>query len=301
MRRGFTLIELLVVIAIIAILIALLLPAVQQAREAARRTQCRNNMHQLGLALHNYHDAHSCFPPGFGYYCGSVCPAGSGANDSYYTWCTALLPYLDEAALYNAYNMDDASDDPSNQTVRGSVLTQYWCPSDSAPQMYAGWAQSCYATCIGSQYAGGTSWRDPWNGMFGEADKFICRIRGIDDGTSQTIAVGEICKPRVGDPNPTSPACTIVFNATTNRGWAMGNVTNVLRCTGVPINSYPLTSFQIGGGCHWPNDFGSKHEGGAFFCFADGAVRFISENVDTTTFKALGTRANNEIVDDEDY
>jgi len=91
-RRGFTLIELLVVIAIIAVLIALLLPAVQQAREAARRTQCRNNLHQIGLALHNYHDTHNCFPPGN---LGPNFSTGAGVGGHEHTWMTLILPFMD--------------------------------------------------------------------------------------------------------------------------------------------------------------------------------------------------------------
>ena len=102
-RRGFTLIELLVVIAIIAVLIALLLPAVQQAREAARRTQCRNNLHQLGLALHNYHDTHRCFPPERVY-----------GNYEMSSISTLLLPFLDEAAIYNSYNFARTPVEPLN-------------------------------------------------------------------------------------------------------------------------------------------------------------------------------------------
>jgi prepilin-type N-terminal cleavage/methylation domain-containing protein len=137
MRRGFTLIELLVVIAIIAILIALLLPAVQQAREAARRTQCRSNLHQIGLALHNYHDTHSAFPPGYISYSNDT-----AINNQWTSMFTMVLPFVDETALYKAYNFDTgtyyygaAYGGKSNSTVTTSLLGQYTCPSDLPPKL----------------------------------------------------------------------------------------------------------------------------------------------------------------------
>src|SRR3954447_24995498 len=149
-RTGFTLIELLVVIAIIAILIALLLPAVQQAREAARRTQCRNNLKQMGLAMHNYHDVFNCFPPGYlGY------PAAAGQDCSAvrntapfaqgWGWGTYLLPYLDQAPLYNSLNpgqkqavCDNASGpalNAGNPVLQRQLLPVYVCPSAADPDM----------------------------------------------------------------------------------------------------------------------------------------------------------------------
>jgi prepilin-type N-terminal cleavage/methylation domain-containing protein len=292
MRRLFTLIELLVVIAIIAILIALLLPAVQQAREAARRTQCRNNMHQLALALHNYHDVHNCFPMGRN--------AATGSN----AWSTALLPYLDEASLYNAYNHDHhpclSYGSAHNTTVTSSILAQFWCPSDSDTQIWSGRAKTCYAGNLGTAWTPGTNggyvWGTPYDGMLNIQTRV--RIRDVMDGTSQTIIVGEINAPRQLDNIPST---------TCGRYWAFGYTTNNLRATSVPINSWPQTAHKayggsgVGPGACYANCFGSRHEGGAFFCFADGAVRFLSENVDYTTFKALGTRFGNELVDDQDY
>lgn len=121
---GFTLIELLVVIAIIAVLVALLLPAVQQAREAARRSQCKNQLKQIGLALHNYHDSYRSFPPGnvtMGNCCGSPC----GTN-----WAISILPFMDQAPLYQQYNFDKYNEDPENQAVRETILPVFNCPSD---------------------------------------------------------------------------------------------------------------------------------------------------------------------------
>jgi prepilin-type N-terminal cleavage/methylation domain-containing protein len=291
MRRGFTLIELLVVIAIIAILIALLLPAVQQAREAARRTQCRNNMHQLVLALHNYHDTHSIFPFGYGGYAGA--PLATTLN-SYYSWATALLPFIDEASLFNAYNSGCRAYGVENTTVVYSGLQQYWCPSDSDEQVrtanYGG--QSCYAGCVGSHiHANGGGWYDPQNGVIGEALKLKARIRDIEDGTSQTIVFGEMRWPRKTD---------TTYNSY-DRSWGVAVYTVNIRSTGRPMNSSPSTAYHVGAVPCYGTTFGSKHEGGGFFTFCDGAVRFLSENIDATVYAALGTRANNELVDDEDY
>lgn len=124
--RGFTLIELLVVIAIIAILIALLLPAVQQAREAARRTQCKNNMRQIGLAFHNYHDTHNRFPQPamIGLTVSSGLVIRSGAS-----WCTMLLPYIEQANVYNNYNSNMAPHDPVNAAAVATVIQGFMCPS----------------------------------------------------------------------------------------------------------------------------------------------------------------------------
>src|SRR6056297_544562 len=125
-RAGFTLIELLVVIAIIAILVALLLPAVQQAREAARRSSCKNNLKQLGLALHNYHDTHGMFPINWGTgYDGTTNPTSSVQ----FSWMTYILPYIEESALYDTINFNEALDDPNNNAAASTVIDTYLCPS----------------------------------------------------------------------------------------------------------------------------------------------------------------------------
>src|SRR6056297_4055498 len=126
LKRGFTLIELLVVIAIIAVLVALLLPAVQQAREAARRSSCKNNLKQLGLALHNYHDTHGMFPINWGTgYDGTTNPTSS----IQFSWMTYILPYIEESALYDTINFNEALDDPNNNAAASTVIDTYLCPS----------------------------------------------------------------------------------------------------------------------------------------------------------------------------
>ena len=277
-RRGFTLIELLVVIAIIAVLIALLLPAVQQAREAARRTQCRNNMHQLGLAMHNYHDTHSVFPSGW--------VRSAGANDLRTTMWTMLLPFVDESALYNAYNFSTGSGAliVTNSTVTMATLAQYNCPSDSA----VGITSTYYSWCsyVGNwgvlNKEGDTSHQSTYNvkqyGPFSPNSKV--RIRDVRDGTSQTLAAGE----QRHDTHGSAPL------------WAQGIYGDPLSGTNRPLNQ-ALPAYDA----EHNRSFNSMHEGGAFFCFLDGQVRFLSENIDLGVYRALSTIANNEVVDDEDY
>ena len=173
-RRGFTLIELLVVIAIIAILTALLLPAVQQAREAARRTQCKNNLKQIGLALHNYHDMAGCFPFAIG---------GTGNK---YSALSQLLPHLDQAPLYANINFSLQYTDAANTAARLVELTVLRCPSDFPnPQPTAGGATN-YVPNKGSS----VGWQDPAaNGVMFWFSK--TRMRDILDGSSQTAAFSE--------------------------------------------------------------------------------------------------------------
>ena len=128
-KRGFTLIELLVVIAIIAVLIALLLPAVQQAREAARRTQCKNNMKQFGLGLHNYHDVHNRFPLPAVFNFGPGVGSGVGGMETSNVWSLSILPFLDQAPVYNIYNFNLSAYEPSNAAAVQAKLAAYICPS----------------------------------------------------------------------------------------------------------------------------------------------------------------------------
>ena len=277
-HKGFTLIELLVVIAIIAVLIALLLPAVQQAREAARRTQCRNNLHQIGLALHNYHDTHSCFPPGV---------VSGTVTCQYHSWMTMILPFVDESALYNAYNFDTinsdyyskcATDAGENATVVQSLLAQYACPSDTEPYVLCDARTTNYVGNFGTNKNNSSS-SDPGTGKGLFWLNSIVRLRDIRDGSSQSIAVGEAQSGvRAINHGPT---------------WANGKSSNVLGTTYSPMNDTTSSNNLY--------SFVSRHEGGAFFLFVDGQVRFLSENIDMATYRALSTIAGNEIVDDEDY
>lgn len=325
-RCGFTLIELLVVIAIIAVLIALLLPAVQQAREAARRSQCKNNLKQLGLAMHNYHDTHNCFPPNQG-------------NLGYPTWGTngkgthlvQLLPYIDQAPLYTAIDFNVVGQPfnltlPSGQLFRSVSLPVLACPSDDRPTLngdraltnYAGsigtaWQQSnngCnLATIVGAGDTNGdgedwfgnggttaglvrTDYPDPrgCSGMIARS-AWNCKLRDVTDGPSNTIMMGEI-----------RPMCDRDFTA---QGWVYSDALwmattgpiNFPTCPNDPgYNTSPCT--QNGGNWNTTMGFKSRHVGGAHFVMGDGAVRFLSQNVNHVTYQKLGDRHDNQPVGD---
>ncbi len=307
---GFTLIELLVVIAIIAVLIALLLPAVQQAREAARRTQCNNNMKQLGLALHNYHDTALVFP-----YSSSVVNGVTNWVGPAHCMTEFLLPYFDQAPLYSALNFNKHYNDntpltpggPTNYTLLGRKnFPALNCPSNPTAgngvaingAAWDSWnipTQGLfYAPCSGTQFsdtvstdctsAGAPAWCNgsgtDWNnanpfanpGIFGGRNTTSTRIAQITDGTSNTIMLGE-------------RRAEYLYHAGAFCWNFQGGITSVkLNSPNLDkTNPYNYTK-NMG--------FSSPHSGGAFFLFADGRVRFINENVDFQTYATLGNKAD---------
>ncbi|MDZ4686467.1 MAG: DUF1559 domain-containing protein [Planctomycetaceae bacterium] len=337
LSRAFTLIELLVVIAIIAILIALLLPAVQQAREAARRTQCRNNLKQLGLAMHNYHDNFNRFGATFWRSPWSDPGIIGGVNDwtngTKGSWMVRILPYIDQAPLYNAMNFAAETPGPcpnchleaqplpgpSGKLIRGTVIEAFCCPTDRAPKSNRddpNWAKSSYAISIGNAAMGaqpgcGQGYTPFLGNSFGlgvaahaDGDRahhvsgiasrcnWAASISDIGDGTSNTILVGE-----------SLPECVDHMWA----GWLHFN--NVWISTTAPINfpihcqGRPAVTETIPG-CHDWNDHGyaqgfkSDHVGGAHVVLADGAVRFLGNNIDYMTYQRLGDRRDGQVVGD---
>ena len=283
-HRGFTLIELLVVIAIIAILIALLLPAVQQAREAARRTQCRNNLKQIGLALYNYHDQFSVFPPGNALshlsptapYSVNLTTANRAAG---FGWAAFILPQIDQAPLYNQLNVGGAGlvslmQQAALRPLAQTVLPGYRCPSDTAPALndQRGFTNAIFAdtSVATSNYVGvhGTRWShaDDWilnrtdpYGIFWPGSRV--GIRDITDGTSNTFLVGE----RNWDNK------SAIWVGTRNY---TGNADIGLR------QIQGITNWKINlPGTNSPRAFHSNHVGGAHFLFADGRVQFISDAI----------------------
>jgi prepilin-type N-terminal cleavage/methylation domain-containing protein len=280
-RRGFTLIELLVVIAIIAVLIALLLPAVQQAREAARRTQCRNNLKQLGLALHNYESSVQVFPFG-------VLGVNGTATISnpLHTWHSQILPYLDQQPMFAAYNFNLPFSDTANQPVVKKTVPGFVCPShpDSGPVAGA-WGQNHYAGNAGTQ--SGTN-----DGLFFPISSV--RMRDITDGTSQTLAAGEIAYEMGGWARGSTPGA----GGGGGGGGGQGYSRAVLRwwqappaCSRPGLNP-PVTSCN--NSVERSLQFSSMHVGGIHALMCDGRVVFLSENMDLNVQRAMGTRNGGE-------
>ncbi len=310
-RKAFTLIELLVVIAIIAILIALLLPAVQQAREAARRTQCKNNLKQIGLALHNYESSHSVFPPGqLGF------PKVFSAH-------AQLLPYMDQASVRNLLDFNDnplpfglpAPDGANNAVAARTKLPMFRCPSDREVISGNDYGTTNYAACVGNGV--------PNDGSMSGANGLIFAIskigfRDITDGTSNTVAFSESVLGTGTSSTGTTP--TDAFRQTIEL--TTGTVTSDTNCviggsttwSGVRgakwINGHyadTLYNHYYGPNSRTPdcnNGYHSHahiaarslHTGGVHALLADGSIRFVSENIDLTTWRNLATRSGGEVV-----
>jgi prepilin-type N-terminal cleavage/methylation domain-containing protein/prepilin-type processing-associated H-X9-DG protein len=294
---GFTLIELLVVIAIIAILIALLLPAVQQAREAARRSQCKNNLKQIGLAMHNYHDVHSALPPGYIY--DQIYGTANGPKRSNFGWGTFLLPGLDQAALYEqiSTNSHGFADDwnSSNQKLLNlarTPLSVYICPSDPGNAQNMDWTISLTNGLTGNRVA--KSNYQASNQTFGQNTCY--RFRDFLDGTSNTFIAGEKTSNGV--------MYTGVWIGSHKWGPANTNVTSE-SILGTVNGTYSGVPYRINGdGSAYPTypypfrkqNFSSVHTGGAQFVFCDGKVVFLSENISLAVYNALSTRNGSELV-----
>jgi prepilin-type N-terminal cleavage/methylation domain-containing protein len=294
-RRGFTLIELLVVIAIIAILIALLLPAVQAARTAARRTQNRNNLKQLGLALHMYHDANRTFPPGWvGVQNGQQ--YWNGGNG--WCWATLVLPYIEQNNIYRKLNLLDSVTAAENNAIYVANPLQglFRNPNDVGPETFVistsstpgpatpictlptsnyvgNWgttdADNCYALPVGAACVG--------NGVFYLNSRV--RLRDITDGTSQTFMIGQ---------HLTEAQPTLSYGGDTFAWFSTW--------VGVVPNAQSSISRVLGVADHVPNDpahhqddFSGIYDPGAFFCYCDGSVGFISENMDKAAYQSMAT------------
>jgi prepilin-type N-terminal cleavage/methylation domain-containing protein/prepilin-type processing-associated H-X9-DG protein len=306
-RRGFTLIELLVVIAIIAVLIALLLPAVQAAREAARRMQCANNLKQLGIALHNYHDALDAFPPGW---ISRLDPTGDNAGPGW-GWATLALAFYEHSPLYGAINVNLPIEQPANQTARITRVGVLVCPTDAYLQSsftvvdattssdtlgasICEVASSNYVGVFGTGDPSDIPGRDSGNGSFFR-NKSV-RLRDYLDGTSNTIAVGERSQNlsrATWTGAITQAAVPITVLQAENGLDPEGGDALVVAHTGEldGPNSIPAHADQ----------FWALHPAGAQFLFADGSVRLIKARRPLPIFRALATRAGGEIVSEESY
>jgi prepilin-type N-terminal cleavage/methylation domain-containing protein len=326
-RSAFTLIELLVVIAIIAILIGLLLPAVQKVREAAARAKCQNNLKQLGIACHSYHDSFNRFPPGGGAVGGGN---GLGQNQDYGSWLVYLLPFMEQGNLLNRI---DAAGANINRRIRNAyqagvlpvVIRNFRCPTDdynqnapvssygasNGPQCNPGpcsAAQSPYRT-----YCNGTaqtpSWGYPTSTNYGDTidsnqargmftrQGVLMTFAMVTDGTSNTIMLGEILPGQNGD---VYYSLGLNGSAGMNAGWAQTDSGICINTTTVPINTFLTYLDPNLNRClnwqtnvdNWNITFGfrSKHPQGANFVLADGAVKFIPQSINHMIYNQLGCR-----------
>lgn len=293
-RIGFTLIELLVVIAIIAILIGLLLPAVQKVREAAARSQCQNNLKQLGIAMHSYHDSIGTFPY-----------PRSGGGDNRHTWAMLLLPYIEQGNLYNVFKTpitgvsqtdtfnNQTSADPTITAARQTPIKVYLCPtrrsspalspynpSDTSPTRPVG-IPSDYAACVGS------SSTVPTNGIFRLVNlKHLesgTKMGDILDGTSNTLMIGE------------KHIQAGYLNALASDG--SGNYPDAVILSGGQATTYRRTSgsmLAISPNATGTGNFGSWHPATCQFVFGDGSVRGLAVSVPGTVLGLLGDRADGQ-------
>jgi prepilin-type N-terminal cleavage/methylation domain-containing protein/prepilin-type processing-associated H-X9-DG protein len=312
-RAGFTLIELLVVIAIIAVLIALLLPAVQSAREAARRIQCVNNLKQIGLACHNYHESRGALPG-----------ADMVFNQTELSALTMLLPMMEQTNVYNAVNFSYGYADPPNTTSMYTLVSEFICPSDQSNPLPALGGQTNYMADMGS----GIVWQEPIgpnvgmpkpNGIFhgNSATKFA----EITDGLSNTGLFSE----RVladGNNSQVSPVADVFFSpaapTTVDQAYQICQALDITNLQ----NQFPLfmgapwlcgqhiflhVGPPNGRSCGFfaalratmpPSSF---HPGGVNLLLADGSVRFVKNTVDLATWRALGTMSGGEVISSDSY
>ncbi len=305
--RGFTLIELLVVIAIIAVLIGLLLPAVQAAREAARRAQCVNNMKQLGLALHNYMDTQGTTPMGLYYQ-----RTKAGVFYTSGSLFVPLMQYMEGGTIFNAMNFSLNMYDSDNTTVSGIATATLWCPSDGriserhtyppgpTGNLDGGALPMCYSSYAGNA---GTWFQTPPNtsavfdARMGQRNGVMffvgfppeigksgspVNIAGITDGTSNTMAFGERAHGMLAQISADE-----MYDW---QWWTSGNNGDTLFTTYHPLNPHrKIKNFQCNGGCQnlggghstWVNSASSFHPGGANFTLMDGSVRFLKDTIDS--------------------
>ncbi|MCA9112782.1 MAG: DUF1559 domain-containing protein, partial [Planctomycetaceae bacterium] len=315
-------------IAIIGILLALLLPAVQQAREAARRTQCKNNLKQMGLALHNYHDSYLAFPPGLVSRLADpnwTMPPG-GCTDAPedlgpgWSFFARMLPYLEQANYYGTINFDVPLSDPSNEDARKTVISDYRCPSDPGPEiisiydcgsppsdantptvMLSGVASTSYVGSLGGAKVGGDPLYgcyeyQPFNGMFHR--NVSVRLRDVTDGTSQTVGIGERHSGLVRSAwAGILPGQEVTFNFDMqplpyNPSLPACQFWRPALVAVVAHSRQSSFNDNIGS----TGQFYSPHPGGCHFLFMDGSARMLNEGINKQTMWALCTRNNGEVV-----
>jgi prepilin-type N-terminal cleavage/methylation domain-containing protein len=307
-KKAFTLIELLVVIAIIAVLIALLLPAVQQAREAARRTQCKNNLKQIGLALHNYHDTYLRLPAAIYFTNGQTIQGYNQSDNLGPSWLFGLLPHIDQTPLYNLYNYTQKANSGANQPVVSQHLAAYVCPTD--PNATASNKCNAFSGILmarGNYAASGNALTNT-NTLYSAtpaSDRGLLGINGwpnlsaCTDGTSNTVASWEIrAGTTANDPRGVwgNGKCGGgMIGACVNSGsfgttgdcygineGTHSNGDDVWNCTDAPAQG--MGGWSSGDGQAGPK---SLHVGGVHALMADGTVRFVSQNINGDTMRAI--------------
>lgn len=327
-RSGFTLVELLVVIAIIGILVALLLPAVQAAREAARRMSCSNNLKQIGLALHNYHDTYKSMPPAIIY---TTETGGAPNNIPYFGWSALILPYVEQAPMHQSLNPGpqtflQALNTPALVAIMRTPIAVYRCPSDTAPAVnvrrvgsnFPGGVQIATSNYIGAHSSGScvtcnnannvTPFQLGRRSSFARAGVFVenigIRFADIRDGTSNVIAVGER-RYQFKDVNGSQRFSNAAIGLGVRRRGNMGNG----RSDQIGLGQFKI---NYNGTSNWRSrsGFSSHHPGGSMFVFADGSVHQISETIDhdlnsnqerisnniNSTYEKLLARSDGEVV-----
>jgi prepilin-type N-terminal cleavage/methylation domain-containing protein len=294
-RHAFTLIELIVVIAIGGALLGLGLPAVQKAREAGNRLQCRNNLHQIGIALHGYHDASGSFPAG--YLWRTTVPDDPSNTAPGWGWAALLLPYLEQSSLSQQIQPSIPVEDSANEAVRTTVLPAFVCPSDQQSRLFTVFGQgnnelakvasNSYAACFGALVEINDD-PDKGNGIFFRNSHV--RIADIRDGTSNTIAIGERASWLAQ-----TPWAGAVSGGTVRVSLAAPTTSTSVE--GAPVQTLAHTgSHTLNDPASDPDDFFSPHRNVGMFLFADGSTRPVRTEIALPILQALSTRAGKEPV-----